>query len=317
VCEQAVQQGQLAVVHKLLLLYPDVDVLAKNSFGKSICTEAFARGDVAILEAVLKHDSARQLETDGGAHADEAIDAEVTHSFLFAPALEAVALREVAGVAASDSPEVVLGASASEDKTGLQLWAAALVLSHWLLDARAELASRSVIELGAGCGLCGIVAAKLCGAKDVLLTDLAEHTICNMHHNVEINGLSAGGCRVSVLDWDDPSTWPPPAEVLIGSDLVYAAEAVPQLLRVVSTLMQTSGSFFYVAPETNRQGEAEFLEGLVAAGFAREAHEVPQSYLMNVLADRTDEEFRILFSELSQRTYTLFRFSRGAPVTAT
>ena len=48
-----------------------------------------------------------------------------------------------------------------------------------------------VLELGAGCGLCGIVAARLCASGPVLLTDLAPATMDNLHHNLALNGARA------------------------------------------------------------------------------------------------------------------------------
>ena len=167
-----------------------------------------------------------------------------------------------------------------------------------------------VLELGAGCGLCGIAAAALCGARHVLLTDVPEHTLANLRHNVALNALDERA-NVAALDWNEPAAWPPPVQVLLGSDLIYAAEAVQPLLRCVCDLLVHGGDFFYVAPETNRLGEAQFLDGLRAAGFAREEHEVPPRYLANALPERPEEEFHMLFSELKERTYTLYRFYRA------
>ena len=48
-----------------------------------------------------------------------------------------------------------------------------------------------MLELGAGCGLCGIVAARLCASGPVLLTDLAPATMDNLHHNLALNGARA------------------------------------------------------------------------------------------------------------------------------
>ena len=190
-----------------------------------------------------------------------------------------------------------------------------------------QLRGRGMIELGAGCGLCGITAAKLCGCLPAMLTDFAAPTMANLKHNLTINGMSAEECS-KALDWRDQSTWPPAQPVVIGADLIYAREAVEPLLAAVSGLVSPGGAFLYVAPETNRQGEAEFLTGLCARGWECQRSDVPPSYLTNAfvkpqpaggggaaggdaameeeeMEGGSEEDFFALFTELKQRTYHL------------
>ncbi len=307
----AVQQGQHEAAQALLEAYADIDVLAQNGFGRSASTEAFAKNDARLVELVLQHPSAKKLEPavgvaddDDGAGGMDDAEAEVTHAFEFTSGGPTVQLRELAHIG-SDEISRVLGASPEEDKTGLQLWAASLVLSHWLLDLREQICGRAVLELGAGCGLCGIVAAKLSASGPVLLTDLAPPTVANMEHNIAINSLQAPAVRAAVLDWREPKTWPPAHPVVIGADLVYAREAVSDLLRVVGALVAPGGCFLYVAPETNRAGETDFLQGLTTAGFECQVSAVPAGYLRCILPERSEEDFEILFAELRERTYSL------------
>ena len=195
-----------------------------------------------------------------------------------------------------------------------------------------QLRGRGMIELGAGCGLCGITAAKLCGCLPAMLTDFAAPTMANLKHNLTINGMSAEECS-KALDWRDQSTWPVPQPVVIGADLIYAREAVEPLLAAVSGLVSPGGAFLYVAPETNRQGEAEFLTGLCARGWECQRSDVPPSYLTNAfvkpqpaggggaaggdaameeeeMEGGSEEDFFALFTELKQRTYHLYCFTR-------
>ena len=140
------QQGHIEATRALLQLYPDADVLAQNSFGKSVSSEAFARGDAALVELVLAHSSAAKLEPEGGG--DEgggegggegegggtaAMEGEVTHTFRFGEgaASPLVHVRELGELGADDQTRI-LGATADYDRTGLQLWAASIVLTRWL-----------------------------------------------------------------------------------------------------------------------------------------------------------------------------------------
>ena len=313
----ATQQGHAAVVDVLLRRVAGIDVLARNDAGRSVTTEAFERNDPKLVELVLNHTSAKALEPDGGGadgdDADAPLSGEVTHEFVFADGVPTISIRELGEIGGGDDdPAKWLGATADDDKTGLQLWAASLVLSRWLVEMRARLAGRTVVELGAGCGLCGVVASVACGAASVVLSDLAAHSMDNLRHNLSINGLAPPAASAAAVDWRDAATWPAAVDVVIGADLVYALSAVPDLRRVVGALVGPGGCFLYVCPETNRQGEEAFIAGLVEDGFECQASAVPPAYLANPLAETTEEEFGLLFAELAQRTYTLYCFSRPA-----
>eukprot|EP00873_Tetraselmis_striata_P033106 jgi/Tetstr1/453370/TSEL_040359.t1 len=69
---------------------------------------------------------------------------------------------------------------------GWQLWPAARVLADLLVASPALVHGKRVLELGAGCGLCGLVAAAL-GASAVELTDGAEQVVAHLRRNVEAN----------------------------------------------------------------------------------------------------------------------------------
>jgi hypothetical protein len=146
----AVQQGHVGVTRALLELYSDIDVLAQNEFGKSISSEAFAKGDPALVELLLEHASAAKLEPSGasdgaGAGADGAgtatMEGEATHGFRFLDDAESalVHVRELGELGADDPSQAnarILGAGADDDRTGLQLWAASIVLARWLCAPR-------------------------------------------------------------------------------------------------------------------------------------------------------------------------------------
>ena len=115
----AVQQGQHDAVSILLDLYPNIDVLAQNSFGRSASTEAFAKNDSRLVELVLQHPSAQKLEpSENPGDKDEADEAEETHTFEFTSEGPVIQLRELAQLG-SDDIEHVLGSTPEEDKTGL------------------------------------------------------------------------------------------------------------------------------------------------------------------------------------------------------
>ena len=89
---------------------------------------------------------------------------------------------------------------------GLQVWRGALLLCDYLLARPALVRGATILELGAGCGLCGLLAAGT--ARRVFVTDNAEGVLANAQANVELNGVEAVA-RVRMLDW---------AETVLPSD---------------------------------------------------------------------------------------------------
>ena len=59
-------------------------------------------------------------------------------------------------------------------------------MKDYLLEHPTLLKDKYIVELGAGVGLCGIVAHKL-GAKRVLLTDGDKTVLKNLRYNVQRN----------------------------------------------------------------------------------------------------------------------------------
>ena len=54
-----------------------------------------------------------------------------------------------------------------------------------------------VLDLGCGCGVVGIVAARKCGAEDVWLADIDPVAVAIARENAEANGVPAVHCVVS------------------------------------------------------------------------------------------------------------------------
>lgn len=105
----------------------------------------------------------------------------------------------------------------TEENLGHTTWGSALVLSK-RLEKNPNLLQGRVIELGAGTGLCGLVAAKL--GYTVLLTDLPG-IVPNLRINVSRNaGINVD---VAALDWSRPETFnmEHTFDTILVSDPVY------------------------------------------------------------------------------------------------
>lgn len=144
-----------------------------------------------------------------------------------------------------------------KDHTGLGLvWQAATDMLCDYLEAHAstlfsgDSAWDEVCELGAGAGVCGMLAGRL-GAHRVVLTDYHPSVLTLLRANVERNGLG-GRCEVVLLAWSEASTGaeaglrpactePHQSLLLIGSDLAPSEVAARLLGSTTSRLLSSAG----------------------------------------------------------------------------
>jgi methyltransferase-like protein 23 len=108
---------------------------------------------------------------------------------------------------------------------GVVLWPAAIALAHEVASRPADFRGARVLELGAGTGLPGIVAAAA-GAR-VTQTDRQPLALAVGARNVARNGL-AGRVDYRLADWTE---WSDPTryDVVLGSDVLYAERLHAQL----------------------------------------------------------------------------------------
>ena len=110
---------------------------------------------------------------------------------------------------------------------GVALWPAAIALAHEVAARAADVGGARVLELGAGTGLPGIVAASL-GAR-VVQTDRNELAMSVCRRNGERNGVVSIEYRlVDWTQWDDVERY----DWIIGSDVIYGATTHPHLRRI-------------------------------------------------------------------------------------
>lgn len=144
---------------------------------------------------------------------------------------------------------------------GVALWPAAIALAHDIASRAADFRGRRVLELGAGTGLPGIMAATL-GAR-VVQTDRDGLAMSACKRNCERNGVEAAGHRLSDWGaWEDSARY----EWIIGSDILYNEEAQPHLRRIFETNLAHGGRVLLSDPF--RAVSLRLLEALEADGWA-------------------------------------------------
>lgn len=144
---------------------------------------------------------------------------------------------------------------------GVALWPAAIALAHDVASREHEFAGRTVLELGAGAGLPGIVAATL-GAR-VVQTDRNKLAMAVCRRNGERNRLTSIEHRLA--DW---TAWAEPERYdwILGSDVLYTREMHPYLRRIFETNLAGGGRLLLSDPF--RSESMPLLEALEASGWS-------------------------------------------------
>ena len=143
---------------------------------------------------------------------------------------------------------------------GVALWPAAIALAHDVASRPDAFQGRRVLELGAGPGLPGIVAAAL-GAQ-VVQTDRHALALSVCQRNSARNGVQTIQHRQA--DW---TTWTDAERYdwIIGSDILYVEALHPHLRRIFESNLAPGGRILLADPF--RAVSLRLLEAMEADGW--------------------------------------------------
>ena len=141
---------------------------------------------------------------------------------------------------------------------GIVLWPAAIALAHEI--ASRQVAGMRVLELGAGTGLPGIVAASL-GAH-VVQTDKQELALFVCKKNAERNGVTTIQHRAADWTaWEDREAY----DLIIGADVLYADTMHPHLRAIFERNLAPGGTILLSDPF--RKESLALLEAMETSGW--------------------------------------------------
>jgi predicted nicotinamide N-methyase len=190
--------------------------------------------------------------------------------------------------------------SIAEAGIGCAVWDAAIILARWFNTHSSLLEGLSVLELGAGVGLPGIVCARF--ASRVILSDYIPKLVENLDYNIKTNSnldIEEGSfdlkknvsesAAVALLDWHELDEESKDEillknhgnrfDIVFGSELVYTAdeEHIKCLVRVVKRYIGERG-VFYSIQSTDRDGMPILIKLLREEGFTVEVRPVDPKY---------------------------------------
>ncbi|KAM0329468.1 hypothetical protein ACHAQA_004777 [Verticillium albo-atrum] len=212
--------------------------------------------------------------------------------------------------------------SADPDDVGLQSWGASIVLSSLLCaePARFGLTKTAlgpaprIIELGAGTGLISLVLGSLLPhlaipSSTVIATDYHPAVLANLSANIAANfppsPSSSSSPSISrnnpppvdtaLLDWSSPSRAPPldkQADMLIATDVVYAADHAVWLRDCAATLLSPAGVFWLFATVRQKRQFNGVSETVEAAFGAEDRPRARDGRRLTILGAETHEKTR-------------------------
>lgn len=129
-----------------------------------------------------------------------------------------------------------------------KIWEASLLLAH-RLAATTPVAGQSWLELGAGIGVVGIVAAAF--QHDITITEYDAHALNFIRANAHLNQCPQD--RIMSLDWLQPALTRR-FDRIVGSELIYNEKDFPALGTLFKTLLKPNGEILLAgeARQTNR-----------------------------------------------------------------
>ncbi|CAL1534354.1 unnamed protein product [Lymnaea stagnalis] len=153
------------------------------------------------------------------------------------------------------------------------VWDSAVVLAEYLDKHRNLVEHKRVLELGAGSGLTGLVAAAL--GAEVILTERAS-ALDHLTAAIDANSLNKSWkISARVLDWTedvDPRGFDE-LDLILGADIIYIEETFQDLLRTLKSLTPSNKILTLLSCKIRYDRDLRFLKMLEKEFDVNEIHE--------------------------------------------
>jgi predicted nicotinamide N-methyase len=172
----------------------------------------------------------------------------------------------------------------AEPPYGLLLWESAVVLAKQVSSLGDDLWGTTVLELGCGTGLPGMVCARL-GAR-VVQSDMFPYCISLAQNNASLNRIT--GIQYYLGNW---RTWSltDRFDFVIGADLFYDRTVHRDLINVITRSLKPGGTVIVTDPQ--RISTPAYLELMTTAGWKISTSTESTSVLQDGTEDVT---FRVI-----------------------
>ncbi|ETO26429.1 hypothetical protein RFI_10706 [Reticulomyxa filosa] len=200
----------------------------------------------------------------------------------------------VFGEGSKQAVEVIVRESSLESQY-LHVWPGGILMSEYLFNNPDIVSNKVILELGAGVGLPGLLAAKL-GAKQVILTDATQYDsiLQNINTCIELNSLT--NAKSLGLTWGrfSKETIQLRANVILGADVFYDERDFENILANVQYYFDRGCDCFYTA--IHNRGTSRPL-GVLLLKWKMNVEEIDISHLImnsNYLSLTDAEKLRLV-----------------------
>ncbi|XP_049932391.1 protein N-terminal and lysine N-methyltransferase EFM7 isoform X2 [Nymphaea colorata] len=138
---------------------------------------------------------------------------------------------------------------ADYDLTGQLVWPGAELLNNYLSNNKQILHGRSIIELGSGVGVTGILCSRFC--REIVLTDHNDEVIKVLKKNIDVHSsgtVSHADSFAEKLEWGNNSQLkeilqrhPGGFDLILGADICFQHSSIPLLFDTVVQLLLFKG----------------------------------------------------------------------------
>lgn len=169
------------------------------------------------------------------------------------------------------------------DLTGQILWPGCSLLLNWLDRNVSIFKDKTVVEVGAGTGICAVFATKFGNAAKGLATDGSEPLVDLMQKNIDLHGMADKVTCTQMKwikeHWDKVVAEHGQFDFVIGSEIAYDENCVEGLIDTVDALLKPGGRFIIGHIDRYAMTTRSLLAKLARSGYEKEA-EVPWGDLM-------------------------------------
>ena len=116
------------------------------------------------------------------------------------------------------------------------VWPSSLVLSAYLVSNSNICMNQKFYEIGAGCGLPSLVAAKLGASKCSLTEKFDDSQLEILNSNIQKNSLEHI-CHAELLNWGSLIPNELKCDYILGADIFYSSEDFDSILSTVSSVL--------------------------------------------------------------------------------